>query len=134
MTTHTPTEAPMVYPIAPYAPTTDSRASTIRLLLAQADRWIETRLEPSEEVIQVQVTAGGSNDRAHTCVSVLIWAETFERILLSSLAQGATQTTRLSLDQQHAIRELHWPTLGVVATAFFAVGRELEPGQRGRAA
>jgi hypothetical protein len=123
----------LVYPVAAYAPTTDSRASTMRLLLAQTDRWIETRLEPSDEIIHIQVSATGSSDRPCTTVSVLIWADVFDRILPSALAQGAVQTTRLSMDQQHAVCELHWPALGVTATAYFAVGRKL-PGQRGRVA
>ena len=123
----------LVYPVATYAPTTDSRASTMRLLLAQTDRWIETRLEPGDEIIQVQVTAAGSNDRQSTVVSVLIWEATFDRILPAALAQGAVQTNRMSMDQQFVICELYWQQLGVIATAFVAVGRKL-PGQRGRAA
>ena len=122
----------MVHTPVPFVPTRDSRASTIRLLLAQADRWIETHLDSAEEIITLQVRhePGGMSAEVH------VYAETFERALPGALVEGAALSRRLTQDGCHVLSRLHWPALGVACIALTPVGRRMptQPAQPTRAA
>ena len=122
--TATPEEVRMVYPVAPYAPTRDSRASTYRLLLAQVDRWIETHLDPHEEPFSVIVDF-------NRCTDYRLWATVhlpcgvLERITPAARAEGVEPAVRLTQDKLSHIVTLEWPALGVQAIAYYGVRSKL---------
>jgi hypothetical protein len=125
----------MVYPLTPYksAPG-DYRGSTTRLLLAQADRWIERHLTPdSTGVIEVRVARIQDGLYAPLVATVLLMADAFATVLPQALAEGAVYTRKMSASGHTSRLTLVWPTLCLEASCYVPAGTRIKGEPKGAA-
>jgi hypothetical protein len=123
----------MVYPLTPYrsAPG-DYRASTTRLLLAQADRWIESRLTPDcTGVIEVRIERVGDGLGSPMRAGVLLMPDTFGPLVAPSIAQGALYSRKMGVSLTRVA--LLWEALGVEAACYVPSGTRFPGEPRGAA-